>query len=46
MVWLYKLYWFLKGEIPSETACEYCGRFSPYYYEYCPFCEEEDPDVI
>ncbi len=37
-----KLLWFFKGDIPRETACDYCGRFSSYYLIGCPYCWEPE----
>jgi len=46
MVWLYKLIWLFKPTYPPETMCEHCGRHSPYYYHYCPYCDDDDPDIL
>lgn len=33
---IFDLWYKLRGDFPKETQCEYCGRFSPWYYKECP----------
>lgn len=34
---LLNLWYFFINEIPPQTACEYCERENPSYYDECPY---------
>lgn len=33
-------YW-LRGVVPEQSTCDYCGASSPSYYEHCPYHSDE-----
>ena len=33
-------YW-LRGMVPEQSTCDYCGASSPSYYEHCPYHSDE-----
>jgi hypothetical protein len=38
-------YW-VRGVVPEQSVCDYCGATSPFYYDHCLHHSEELEDLI